>query len=247
MKASYIMPIYIINEKGLELTRSALTTLRHSDQSAEMVLIDNASSLGGGFLRSEADIYVLNKKNLGFCPAVNQGFKLATGEIFAVTNNDIRVSSNWKMVAEEILKDPKVGSVHFRMTEYNVPFQYGDKTWKTGKERWCTTSFFVIRREAMPEELWDENYTLGGYDDWDFWHRVRHLNGWQTAYTIKACYQHQDSFTYLAMSQGERKERDKKNHEYFKKKWGNYPEEIWMEKYPEQMAIVPWRKGFDEL
>jgi len=246
MKVSYIVPVYIINQQGFDLTKSAIASLRASDNSAEMVIVDNASELGGGFLRSVADIYIRNRKNLGFCPAINQGFKLATADILAPANNDIRVSSNWKAVAEEILEDKKVGSVHFRMTKYNVPFKYGNKTWKTGRERWCTTSFFVIKREALPKDLWDENYGLGGYDDYDFWHRVRHLNGWQTAYTTKASYQHFDSFTYLAMSQEERAKRDKKNFDYFTKKWGKNPDQLFSEKYPEQWA-KDWRGGFDEL
>ena len=246
MKVSYIMPVYILNQQGFDLTKDAITSLKIADNTAEMVIVDNASSFGGGYLRSEADTYVRNKKNLGFCPAVNQGFKMATRDILAPANNDIKVSSNWKQVAEEILEDKTVGSVHFRMTDYSTPFQYGDKTWKTGRERWCTSSFFVIRKEAMPEGLWDENYGLGGYDDYDFWHRVRHLNGWKTAYTTKACYKHLDSFTYLALNQEERQKRDKKNYEYFIKKWGENPDALFSSRYPEQWT-KDWRRGFDEL
>jgi hypothetical protein len=123
----------------------------------------------------------------------------------------------------------------------------GNNTWLTGRERWCTASFFIVRRKALPEGFYDENYDiLGGYDDWDFFHRMRHLNGWRTAYTTKACYQHGDSVTQRLLDKGGREEAVKKSREYFKKKFGRYAEDIWTEKYPDQMN-QPYRAMFDNL
>lgn len=222
-----------------QYTKNAVDNLKGK----EFIVVDNASTVGAGYARSSADIYIRNSENVGYPKAVNQGFKLATGELIAIANNDIRVSEGWQRVTEEIFQDETVGSVHFRMIGYEDPMILGDKTWLTGKERWCHASFFVVRREAFV--MYDEGYKEGGYDDWDFFHRMRHIEGWKTAYTNNACFQHVHSATYKYLDDGKsRQERDKRNAEHFKWKFGEYAEEIWNKLYPEQMAANYW-EGFE--
>lgn len=226
MKTSIILLRCDITHKLFELTQNAVKTLKAD----ETILVDNASTVGQ---IEWGDIKIKNDVNVGYCRAVNQGFAKSTGDLIAVANNDIKVSPNWKQVSKEIFEEhPDVGSVHFRMIGYNTPVEYGFNTWVEGKERWCSSSFFVIRREAFLG--YDENYKEGGYDDWDFWYRVR-LEGWKTAYTTKACYQHKHSSTYLALDDGKsRSERDIRNREYFKSKFGGYAEDLFQEAYPDQ-------------
>lgn len=214
-----------------ELTKAAVATLKGAD---ENILIDNASTVGE--IKDWPDIYVRNKVNLGYPIAVNQGAKLANGDILAIANNDVRVADNWLQIAKEIFnEDEKIASVHYRMTNYDIPMKFGDKTWIMGKERWCSSSFFVIRKEAFLG--YDEEYKEGGYDDWDFWYRVRQ-KGWKTAYTTKSCYQHKHSSTCLALDDGSsRLARDMRNRERFKSKFGGYAEELFAQMYPEQMKI----------
>ena len=237
MKTSVIMLAHDINEQLAQLTRDAVNSLEATENlgDREYIFIDNASLFNGGLMRSVADLYVRNKVNLGYPAAVNQGFKLSSGDLIAVANNDIVVSPNWLTVAKEIFDDNEnVGSVHFRMINYGDPMTLGTNTWIVGRERWCTSSFFVLRRKAMV--LYDEGYKEGGYDDWDFWNTVRHVNGWKTAYTTRACYQHHHSATYKALDDGKsRAERDARNRERFKEKFGAYAEDIWSDKYPIQM------------
>ncbi len=85
------------------------------------------------------------------------------------------------------------------------------------------------------------DYGLGSYDDWCFWHRVRHLNGWITAYTNKSEYQHWGAWSLNQL--GDRNKRDTENREKFKEIYGEYPEDIWAKKYPKQMA-AHYRLGF---
>ena len=119
------------------------------------------------------------------------------------------------------------------MIGYDDPMALGQTTWVTGRERWCSASFFVIRKEAFVG--YDEGYGLGGYDDWDFFYRLRGA-GWKTAYTNRACYQHKHSSTQLALDQVERFERDMRSKERFRKKFGGYAEELFALEYPEQMG-----------
>ena len=224
-----IMPCYIVNEELLQLTKSAVESLG----SARIIVIDNGSPIGGGYLRSIAQTYVKNNSNLGYATAVNQGIKLIQSDYFAVANNDIIVSQNWQEVSFEVLSIPNTYSCHFKMINYEEPFSYGNLTVYTGKERWCTSSFFVIH-SAQPL-IYNEKFGIGGYEDYDYWHRVRKL-GLKTAYTNKAIYKHKHSSTQLALDQKERAERDQKSRDYFKHLWGMYPDELYEKKYPEQWA-----------
>ena len=221
-----IMPCWIINEELLQLTKSAVESLGK----VNLIIIDNASTLGGGYLRSVADIYVRNKENLGYAKAVNQGLELSSNEIKAIANNDIRVSSNWQQVAQAVFEgDQNTYSVHFRMIGYDDSFNPGNLVAYTGKERWCSSSFFVIKSNDPAQ--YDENY-LNSYEDWDMWQRIRR-SGYKTAYTNKAEYQHKDSFSQQFIP--DRNERNDRNRRHFFDKWGFYPEEQFEKEYPEQM------------
>src|SRR3990167_6977390 len=103
MKFTVIMPCHIMTEEHLHLTKQAVSTFGE----CELIVIDDASIIGGGYLRSIADTYVRNKENLGYGRSVNKGLKLATNEYIAIANNDIRVSPNWQTVTEEVFKNPR--------------------------------------------------------------------------------------------------------------------------------------------
>lgn len=221
-----IMPCWIIDEELLLFTKNAVDSFAGH----RLIIIDNGSPMGGGWMREVADLYVRNKTNLGYAKAVNQGLALG-GETVAVANNDIRIPPNWADVAQEILNQG-AGSVHFRMIPYNQPFNPGVDTWLSGKERWCTSSFFVMRNEIF----YDDNYQ-NGVEDWDYWKRFREEVG-STAYTNKAEYQHADSSSTQRLPSHE--ENQRKNIDYFISKWGTTPEEDFETLYPGQLAL-PWK------
>lgn len=245
MKASIIIPVYQFNDELYKLSRAMYLSLDETENAddTEIITVDNGSPIGAITLQEESTVYVRNKKNLGYCRAVNQGFKLAKGDLLVVANNDIRISPNWLDVASEILENNKeAGSVHFKMVDYDTDFNLGTDIWVGGKERWCHSSFYVIRREALPDGLYFEGYNEGGYDDYDFWHRVRDLNGWKQVYTNKAAFQHNDSSTYRALDarDGTRAERDRLNRELYKQRFGEYPDIQFAKLFPEQMSL-PWK------
>jgi len=231
---SVIIPCWIVNEEILQLTKNTIESLGE----VNLIIVDNGSLVGGGYLRSIANIYIRNKENLGYAKAVNEGLKLVKTEYIAIVNNDTRISPNWQEVTKEVFeKDDKTYSCHFKMTDYDTPFTYGNKIAIGGKERWCTSSFFVIK--SWKPQLYDENY-FNTYEDYDYWYRIR-SSGWKQAYTNKAIYQHKHSFTQKFIP--ERAENDKKNYEYFKKKWGIYPDIGFAQEFPEQIKEDYW-SGF---
>jgi GT2 family glycosyltransferase len=223
-----IIPAWIINEQLIELTRNAVASIRQ-DKDVQIIIIDNGSPMGGGLLRELADIYIRNKENLGYAKAVNQGLKLCdNNDIVAISNNDIRVPANWQSIALPIFENNCIGSVHFRMIPYDQPFNPGHDTWIGGKERWCTSSFFLTRNM----QLYDENF-INNCDDWDKHKRMRKA-GYKQAYTNKVEYQHKDSFTQKLVTK--RSENDIKSREYFKLKWGATPEEDFEKEFPGELA-----------
>lgn len=224
------MPCWLKDPDLINLTENAVKSLREND--VKITIIDNGSLVGGGALREWADEYIRNPINLGYAKAVNQGIKLHWGETIAIVNNDTRVSKNWIEVSEEILKDQKVCSVHFRMIPYDQPWNSGENIFVGGKERWCSSSFFVVRAE----QLYDEKY-FNSYDDWDFWKTWR-TKGFIQAYTNKVEYQHLDSSTVNRMEKHEIINIE--NREHFKSKWGKYPEEDFEKSFSEQLK-KPWK------
>lgn len=230
-KINVIMPVWINNQETLTLTENAIDSLGD----VFLIIIDNASTVGIDYLKQMADVYIRNEENVGYAKAVNQGLRKTNYHLIAISNNDIRVSPNWEEVTREIMADPRVYSVHFKMIPYDELFSYGNEVWTSGRERWCSQSFFVID-DTKDVEFFDEGY-LNSYDDWDYQLRVR-ATGRQTAYTNKACYQHEDSFTQKQIP--DREENNRKNAELFKTKHGKYAEELFIQMYPDQMKL-PWR------
>jgi len=227
-----IIPVYVLNEEILQLTKNTIESL-----SGHLItIIDNGSPMGGGYLRSVADTYIRNQTNLGYAKAVNQGIKLLNNEFVAISNNDVRPSKNWDQVARGVFADnDKTYSCHFRMTNYEEPYQYGTSVVYEGKERWCTASFFVVKNP----ELYDEQF-INSYDDWHYFMTARD-KGLKTAYTNLACYQHHHSSTQKLIPT--REEQNTKNREHFKRLWGEYPEDRFARMYPEQMEKDYW-SGF---
>lgn len=229
-----VMLAYNFNEDLSQLTKNSIHSVKQAPM-GKLIMIDNASAFGGGFMREQSDIYIRNKENVGYPAAVNQGVALTKSEFIAISNNDIRVPANWSEVALDIFKDSKVGSVHFRMIPYDQPFNPGKDIWTGGKERWCHCSFFVVRREAF--QGYDEKYGKGGFDDYSHNKRMRE-KGWIAAYTNRVEFQHMDSITYRTMEDQEvRAKRDHANREHYKEVFGEYPDIQFADEFPEQVRL----------
>jgi len=225
-----VMPVFMVDQGSFNLTEAALETIRKAP--VRVIIVDDASPFGAGRLREWADLYIRSNKNEGFTTSVNKGLRLVDTDLVVIANNDIKVSSNWYDVTKNIMKNKKVGSLHFRMLPYDQPFNPGKDTWLTGKERWTHFSFLVTRKGRMMDG--DFYNTFG---DWDFVHRVRE-DGLYTAYTNKAEFQHLDTYTINQIPT--MTTRNKENYELFKKRHGEYPDTMLAKKYPEQHA-VEWK------
>lgn len=233
-----VLAAWITNQEGFDLAKAAVESLKKAG--LKLIIVDNASLLGGGYLRAAADIYVRNWQNLGYAPAMNQGLKLTKGEFVALAATDIIVSPNSFSEGVRILRGaPKVGMAHFRMVGFNEPLELGNSTWIGGKEPWCTISFMLWRKQALPKGFFDENFKLANYEDYDILYRAR-KNGWLSAYTNRAGFKHHDSYFQKLLNQEERQTLAKENREYFKKKHGEYPDVLFDKLYPLTQPYRPF-------
>jgi len=240
---SIIIPCYIANEELLQLTKNTIHSLKAADLPGyEIIIIDDNSPMGSGYLKEQADTYIYHRHNKGFIKSINDGIAIARGKYLLLTNNDVRIAPNFWEVCFDILRDEGTVSVHPRMCFYDEEMKIGDKTFATGMERWCQSSCFVIRNNGFP---FPEHFkgTGGAYEDWYFWSEIRSY-GLQTAYTTKTCFQHKDSSTTQIV--GEQSKHHEENRELFKEEFGDYPEEYYNKLYPKQMAR-PWREEFTKL
>ena len=227
-----VIPCYTLNDEIQKLTEQSIESVG----TGPLILIDNASPMGGGYLRSKATTYIRNSENLGYAKAVNQGIILAKTRYVAVTETDVRVSPNWREIASKVLKEPNTFSCHFRMTEYDVPFVYGKSIVYNGKERWCSAPFFVLDKEK--ELLFDEDF-FNSFEDWDYFFRARQ-KGYNTAYTDMACFQHMHSFTQRFVQFKGTEE----NRKIFIQKHKIDPDRLLAQMYPDQM-LINYNEGFN--
>jgi GT2 family glycosyltransferase len=111
--------VVVVTYDNLPFTRLCLeTVLAHGDEDDfELIVVDNGSDDGTPeyltrLSRGDARVRVLlNRRNLGFAVACNQGLGLAGGEHLVLLNNDTMVPPGWlaKLIAH--LRNPEVGLV----------------------------------------------------------------------------------------------------------------------------------------
>ncbi|MFA7288608.1 MAG: glycosyltransferase family 2 protein [Melioribacteraceae bacterium] len=89
----------IVNYNCFELLDICLETLNkfHSELDLEIIVVDNASTLGDPKLitdKYENVVLIKNESNKGFAYANNQALKIASGEYTLIINNDVEFQVN---------------------------------------------------------------------------------------------------------------------------------------------------------
>lgn len=113
MRVSHRWPevsVIVVNLSGREYLERCLASLRALDypqDRLDVIMIDNASTDGSvDYVRAtfpEVRV-VVNDHNTGFSPAVNQGAKLAKGDVLALINNDAEADPRWLREAVAVLE-----------------------------------------------------------------------------------------------------------------------------------------------
>lgn len=168
---SIVIPLYLVDDEVLEYARRCIASIKEHTNNYELILIDNGGIKEVDEWRTLADVYVLNQKNLGYGPAINQGFKLAKGKFLCAMNDDVIVNKDWLPPLLRSLVNPEVGVVRAADEREEGSGMTIDHTWYHG---FC----WVIKRETWQRfkdsngNILDEQFKIGYFEDLDLWRRM---------------------------------------------------------------------------
>jgi len=140
MKLSIIMVSLISNDFRKKIAERAIKHLIDYSKNFEFIYIDNSLKEYELEDKSNIDIYIKNKENIGITAAFNQGYKLSSGDIILFVDNDIDIKKDWQENAFKKLekydavslievKDfDKFQNNEINITEDKFPF-YHDSCW----------------------------------------------------------------------------------------------------------------------
>ena len=116
------LTVIIPNFNGKHFLKECLESLKYQNSSFEVIIIDNASTDGGAdyILHNYPQFnLIVNKENLGFSVAVNQGIKASNTEYVFLMNNDVVLEPDCiSKLLECIQKDEKVFAAASKMVQY---------------------------------------------------------------------------------------------------------------------------------
>lgn len=121
----------IINFNGKKYLKSCLDSLLAADfPDEEIIMLDNASSDGSAehvmeyFPRVR---FVVNRENLGYAAAANQGIRLTQAPLVMVMNPDVVLEPDYlKILAARLKQDAKIGAIGGKLKQFD--FERGKKT-----------------------------------------------------------------------------------------------------------------------
>lgn len=168
MKFSIIIP----NWNGEKLLKENLTAVLKSG-AQQIIMIDNGSTDGSvAFLKKLQNQYsqlkvIFNQSNLGFVKAVNQGVKIAEGEIVVLLNNDVSPEADFLKPLEKDFQDEKVFAVSLHEPQWSwakgswhngfIEHESGQKTKTVHLSFWANGGSGAFRKSVWLE--------LGGLDE----------------------------------------------------------------------------------
>ena len=219
-KITKVVGVVIANWNRRELLRACLDSLsRQTHPSFEVVVVDNGSNDGSVAMVEEmAKIYpvplnlVVNRVNLGFCAANNQGIFSSDSELVALLNNDAEAEPGWLEALEcAIRQGEDVGMAASKVLVWEDPTRIdkcGHLMYPDGQNRgrgsgqidhgqfdrteevlWPDGCAAMYRR-AMLEDIggFDEDF-FAYADDAELGLRARWA-GWRCLYTPSAVVRH---------------------------------------------------------
>jgi GT2 family glycosyltransferase len=238
--------IVIVTWDNLVFTRMCLESVlaTTSTSHTEVVVVDNGSDDGtAAYLLEMANRFsglrvLLNRSNLGFVRAANQGLAAARGDVLVLLNNDTVVPPGWVDGLVRHLGDPSVGMVGPVTNAAGNEAQI-DTAYRTFGELWSFTGgrrgnlgqsfdipvltmFCAAMRRKVHETVGalDERFEVGMFEDDDYALRVC-TAGFRVVCAEDVFVHHfgEASFGKLVQA-GRHSELFRRNRRYFESKWG---------------------------
>lgn len=198
------LSIIIVSYNTKEFLRQCIFSIFNTVESAietEVIVIDNASTDGSAqMVRTEfpSARLIINKENLGFARAVNQGLKDNRGNYKLLLNSDtVLIDNAIKAMLEFLQKNPRVGAVRPKIISPDGKLQrqgagvlkFLKNPEKPHKLKWVSGCCMLIRDEVIKDiGLLDENFFFYN-EDVDYSRRMK-KKGWELYYFPGACVIH---------------------------------------------------------
>ena len=238
--------IIVVTYGNRELTRLCLDAVFRTTLYAnfEVIVVDNASADGTPEMLEEIARQndrvrvILNRTNLGFAAANNQGIRAATGDALVLLNNDTVPARGWLMRMLRHLGDPKIGLVvavtNFSGNESRIAVPYttldGMPAFAEEYVRANAGKVFDIHVAAMYcvglrrnafEVIGplDEEFTVGMFEDDDYSHRAR-LAGLRVVCAEDVFVHHFGQASFGKLPKEEYDAIWHRNQQHYERKWG---------------------------
>jgi len=186
--------IIILNWNSCDLLKRCLDLIKKNTKHPyELIIIDNGS------IKDDSAKYIdnlqvkkiMNKENLGFAIGVNQGMKIAKGDILLM-NVDAEPQEGWlEEMYKTMMKFPDAGIIGPLGNEVASGHQREGYIKEDSKTPNVYGYCMLILRELFEKiGYFDENYKVGGYEDNDYGIRAK-LAGYELYLSAKALVKHE--------------------------------------------------------
>ena len=253
--------IIVVTYNNLKLTRCCLDSLHQFTlyPNWELIVVDNGSTDGTqDYLSTLSERFdhvqvILNRHNMGFPQATNQGSEASSGEHLVLLNNDTVVTRGWlTRLLQHFERDPLIGLVgpmtnaiwneakleaHYTTSASLEAFAVQQAEEHVGEHfpigvlaMFC----LAVRRQVIDEiGLLDEQYEIGMFEDDDFALRAR-LAGWRAVCAQDVFIHHEGRASFKQL--GEKRYRDifETNRAKFEQKW----DRDWRPHQPERRQAI---------
>ncbi|MGG3283043.1 glycosyltransferase family 2 protein [Paenibacillus solani] len=249
---SIIIPTY----NQLPYLKECIESILHyTDAPYELIIIDNASDDGTAeFLKSSHGLrFQINKDNLGFAGAVNQGLMMAKGTTLMILNNDSVVTTKWLSNLLACLQSDAQFGIVGPVTNYisgdqlihvsyqdTVEMQQFAKSYnQSNADSWTVTErmtgfCMLMRREDFNRlGFFDEGFEIGNCEDDDYGLRAR-LLGMQLVIAKDTFIHHYGSVS-MKMLNSRFEQVYAHNLTFYSSKWGD----------PHDMLSLKWLQNMN--
>lgn len=242
-----LISIVILTYNNLNYTRLCLDSITKftAYPNYEIIIVDNNSTDN---TKKYLDTFkndnpskvkvILNETNLGFAGGNNVGIRAASGEYIMLLNNDTIVTRGWLTnllkhleqhpslamvgpVTNSIGNEAKIVVDYSNMQEldwfahkYTLNHQGQLMPDPNVLALFCT----LIRKEIFENDLLDEQYGIGMFEDDDLSYRVK-KEGWGIAIAEDSYVHHFQRVSFRLLDEGVEKNLFIQNKQYFEEKW----------------------------
>lgn len=244
--------VVIVTYNNLKFTKNCLLSIKKYSHypNLEIIIVDNASNDGSDFFLkkwqknsddNQLKKIILNKKNLGFSKACNQGLLEATGDYLVILNNDTYVTPYWirKLIAH-LDKDISIGiigpitnnigneaKIDITYSSMEEMLKFSNKYTKAHQGinfEIKNVAFFcaMLRKEVFKKVgLLDESFGLGFFEDDDYCRRIEKI-GKRIICAEDVFIHHHLSASFSMIGREARDKLFNKNKKIYEKKWGSW-------------------------